>query len=747
MDTFIYVVLGLLCCLAIIDLFVGVSNDAVNFLNSAVGSRSAPFWVILTVASLGVLLGATFSSGMMEVAKTGVLVPEHFTFNEVIIVFTAVMVCDVLLLNTFNSLGLPTSTTVSIVFELLGGATALACYKVWSTGAPLTDLGLYLNSAKALAMIMAILMSVVIAFFAGLIVQYLLRLVFSFHYERVYRWVGGIFAGVSITSIFYFLVIKGAKGASFMRPEWVDWINQNTWTLLGGCFIVFAVLFQLLILLCNFNVFRVIILAGTFALAFAFAGNDLVNFVGVPLAALESSQYFAAVPGADANTFTMEQLRSGAKTPTIFLLLSGIVMVITLWFSKKAHRVIQTSINLASSSRGGKEQFGSSLPARVAVRFSLRFNDVVRQIIPKTVIDGLATRFVKKELKKGEIALPFDEVRASVNLVLAAALIATATSLKLPLSTTYVTFMVAMGSSLADGAWDRESAVYRISGVITVISGWFFTAFSAFTACAIVCTCFIMWGKGFMLFMMALALFVVIKTNFFEKKKVEEEAEEEKIEKGDKESVRDLLSTSVTQNLNATLTLFSNGLKAFLREDTHELRKLKGDAAQLFDTISVRRGEYYTMALEGGGSKVDRDARSFYYRAFTSMKEVSHGLRDQMGVAENYVANCHSPFTGLMSENIHRLSADLIDIRDNFYPDRCTKTLTLIEDAQRDFMVQIGEEKISLRKSELYLGYLLFAREIINRYMMVRLLQAELEANQLSQPKAGASTKQTPASS
>lgn len=729
MDTFILAALALLGALAIIDLFVGVSNDAVNFLNSAVGSRTAPFWVIMTVASLGVLLGATFSSGMMEVARTGVLVPEHFTFHEVIIVFTAVMVCDVLLLNTFNSLGLPTSTTVSIVFELLGGATALACWKVWSSGAPISDLGLYLNSGKALAMIMAILMSVIIAFFAGLLVQYLLRLIFSFHYEKAYRWFGGIYGGVSLTAVFYFLVIKGAKGASFMRPEWIDWIQNNTGELLMFCFAGLTIFFQLLITLLRVNIFPVIILAGTFSLAFAFAGNDLVNFIGVPLAALDSYQIFSAVEGADPMTFTMEGLRNNDGTPTIFLLSSGIVMVLTLWFSKKAHRVIRTSISLASAARGGKEQFGSSLPARVAVRGAIRLNDIVHQMIPASILKSLSLRFEKKKLAPGEVELPFDEVRASVNLVLAAALIASATSFKLPLSTTYVTFMVAMGSSLADGAWDRESAVYRISGVLTVISGWFLTAFSAFTVCGTICMLFISWGEPLQITLMLLALFVVIRTNFFSKEaKEEKDEDEERIDKGDKASIGELLTVSVNDNLNATLTLFSEGLHAFLDENDARLRELKGDAAQLFDTITVRRGEYYNMALEGGGTKADRDARNFYYRAFTSMKEVSHALRDQMGVAQNYVANSHSPFEGQMRENINALAKQLIDIRDNFVPASCTQTLEFIDEAQRNFMVQIGEEKISLRKSELYLGYLLFAREVLNRYMMVKLLQAELEA-------------------
>lgn len=735
MDIFLYTALALLAALAICDLYVGVSNDAVNFLNSAVGSRAAPFWIIMTVASAGVLFGATFSSGLMEVAKTGVFMPEMLTFDEILVICVAVMVTDVLLLNTFNSFGLPTSTTVSIIFELLGGAVAMACYKVWVNGAPLTELGMYINSGKALVMIMAILISVIIAFFSGLVVQYVLRVVFSFKYQNVYRWLGGVFGGAAITSILYFLVMKGAKGASFMQPEWIAWINDNTSMIILTSFAATSVFFQVLITALRVNIFPIIILSGTFALAFAFAGNDLVNFIGVPLAALDSYHIIEAAGVEDTSTYLMGELRNVTVTPTIYLALSGLVMVLTLWFSKKAHRVIRTSINLSSTARGGKEQFGSSLPARVMVRGALRFNDVVHQILPSSIFDALGTRFEKPKLKKGEVELPFDEVRASVNLVLAAALIASATSLKLPLSTTYVTFMVAMGSSLADGAWDRESAVYRISGVLTVISGWFLTAFTAFISCAAACTLFIFWGEAAMIIGMLLALFVIIRSNFFTKDTEEHQVVQSQLDRGDKDSIRRLLTNSVDQYLDRTLNLFSKGLKSFLNEDSGSLKTLKGEAVSLFDEVMVRRGEYYEMALEGGNdpakdSKQDRDARNFYYRAFTSMKEVSHSLRDQLGVAENYVLNCHSPFKGRMRDNTEMLAADLDRLRREFSPERCAKILRFIEDAQRDFMVQIGEEQISLRKSELYLGYLLCAREALNRYMMVKLLQSELEGEE-----------------
>lgn len=731
MEQYYLVLLAFLGVIAVIDLFVGVSNDAVNFLNSALGCRISSFRTTLWVASIGVLAGATFSSGMMEIARSGVFHPQLFTFSELMIVFFAVMVADVILLDAFNSLGLPTSTTVSIVFELMGAAFAAALFKLIDAGAPLSDVADYINSSKSLGIVSGILISVVVAFISGAVVQYLARLVFTFKFEKAYRRIGAIYGGIALTAIIYFLVMKGAKGASFMRPEWIQWINANTAVILFSLFTGLTVLFQVLITVFRVNIFKIIILAGTFSLAFAFAGNDLVNFVGVPLAAWDSWKEWQASGAAD-NAFMMGGLLKPSTAPTAFLLLSGFVMVLTLWFSKKAHRVIRTSISLASSARGGKEQFGSSLPARIVVRSAIRFNNLAHQIIPASVIKSLATRFEKKKLAPGEVELPFDEIRASVNLVLAAALIASATSLKLPLSTTYVTFMVAMGSSLADGAWDRESAVYRISGVLTVISGWFMTAFTAFTACGLICMLFISWGEPLQLIMMVLALIVVIRTNFFVKEE-DETPDHERIDRGDKASIRDLLTESVNDNLNATLTLYAQGLQAFLDEDDQKLRELKGDAAQLFDFITMRRGEYYNMALEGGGSRSDRDARNFYYRAFTSMKEVSHSLRDQIGVAQNYVANSHSPFTGRMRDNIKTLSKRLIMIRDNFVPANCTQALELIDEAQRDFMTQIGEEKISLRKSELYLGYLLFAREVLNRYMMVKLLQSELEAGLAAQ--------------
>ena len=729
MDTFILAALALLGALAVIDLFVGVSNDAVNFLNSAVGSRTAPFWVIMTVASLGVLLGATFSSGMMEVARTGVLVPEHFTFKEVIIVFTAVMVCDVLLLNTFNSLGLPTSTTVSIVFELFGGATALACYKVWSSGAPIADLGLYLNSAKALAMIMAILVSVVVAFFAGLFVQYLLRLIFSFNYERYYKLFGGIYGGVSLTAVFYFLVIKGAKGASFMQPEWISWIDANTTELLLGCFAILTVLFQALIMALRINIFPIIILAGTFSLAFAFAGNDLVNFIGVPLAALSSYEIWSAVEGADPTTFTMEGLRHNEGTPTYFLLASGLVMVLTLWFSKKAHRVIRTSISLASSARGGKEQFGSSLPARVVVRSAIRFNNLAHQIIPASVIKSLATRFEKKKLAPGEVELPFDEIRASVNLVLAAALIASATSLKLPLSTTYVTFMVAMGSSFADGAWDRESAVYRISGVLTVISGWFLTALSASSLAAVVAVLVFWGGEAAAIILGFGAIFLLVRSNL-KTREDDVTLSDESRSVYDAAYVGQLLSKHVQKSLSETLRVLSRIHENFTADCERELTKVKASATDVFEDAIEARSVYYRMAAaEAAPSKADFDARYLYLRACTNTREVSRSLQNLAKLARDHVANRHRVGSNEITNDIGTLvnaredHADVTALRN-----RAADVITRIEDLQRRLMEAQPRGSMTIRCCEFHLSYLLVLRELVNHYEIASLLEEQIDA-------------------
>ena len=617
MEHYYIALLVFLGLLAVFDLFVGVSNDAVNFLNSALGCRIASFKTTMFVASIGVMLGATFSSGMMEIARSGVFNPQMFTFNEIMVIFFAVMVTDIILLDTFNSLGLPTSTTVSIVFELLGSALAAAAFTLLADGKSLADVAEYINSSRSLTIISGILISVAVAFVAGTVVQYIARLIFTFNFEKMYRRIGGVYAGLAITAIFYFLVMKGAKGASFMRPEWIDFMSNNTLPIVATLFVVLSIVFQLLILVANVNVFKIIILAGTFALAFAFAGNDLVNFVGVPLAALDSYNEWVA-SGAAADTFTMEGLLKPTVANTFLLLLAGLVMVLTLWFSKKAQIVIQTSINLSSSNSGEHEQFGSSLPGRMIVRASMGFGRLVNQFIPMGVKKGIDSRFEPKKLQHGETPLPFDYVRASINLVVSAVLIASATSLKLPLSTTYVTFMVAMGSSFADGAWDRETAVYRISGVLTVISGWFLTAFTACSAAAIVCVMVMMGGTYMMVALMLFVLTLLVRSNFLKSHSAEQK--ELRLKNDDCYSVRDAINDTVGVHLQHSVDLYEATVKAFLNDNESALRKIKSESADFFDMLSRERSIYYDMAQQRkSDTKLDRDARYCYYRAYTGL--------------------------------------------------------------------------------------------------------------------------------
>jgi phosphate/sulfate permease len=738
-EAFFLTILAFLAILAVFDLFVGVSNDAVNFLNSAIGSRIASFRVVMLVASLGVLTGSTFSIGMMEIARSGVLHPDMYTFNEIIIIFFAVMLTDVLLLDAFNSLGLPTSTTVSIIFELLGGAVAAAAYKVWSQSGSLRGLGAYINSEKALVIISGILISVVVAFVAGVLVQYAARLFFTFTYEKMYKRFGAVFGGMALTAIFYFLVMKGAKSSSFIKSEYIDLINANTLSILLWTFTGLTVLFQTLISLFRVNVFRLVILAGTFSLAFAFAGNDLVNFIGVPLAAYDSFTLYKA-SGIAPDVLTMGSLQNAVQTPTFLLLLAGLLMVLTLWFSKKAHRVIQTSINLGSSSRGEREQFGSSLPARVIVRLGVTFGDLLQRILPGFLLRAIDRRMEKPTPAKGEIPLPFDQVRASVNLVVASILIASATALKLPLSTTYVTFMVAMGSSFADGAWDRESAVYRVSGVITVISGWFLTAFSAFTACALVTWAVFAFGAVMALALMGFTSFLLIRSNFFSKQEKKYPSYDIGISGSpDKVQICRSVTSATVRCLNDTIELYGRGMRDMLNEDLRGLKKSKNDAATLFDEMSRLRGEYYRLALQGGDDPEEADARYCYYRTFSNMKEVAHGLRSVLRAIYDHVNNHHSVFKGVLRDNLERMLEELVSLQAYFIAydkkkqkeegdivARANESIQRLNSFQLKLLRQIDAERLSLRNSELYLGLLAFSREIINRFSLIISLQQEL---------------------
>ena len=510
-----------LFALAIVDLWVGVSNDAVNFISSAVGCKAAKLKHVLFVAAAGVFMGAAFSNGMMEVARSGIFNPSEFYFSEVMCIFLAVMVSDVFLLDLFNSLGLPTSTTVSLVFELLGAAFIVAIIKMFSGGADMDIVNL-LNTDKALVMIISIFLSVAIAFVFGLVVQWISRLIFTFHFRRNLGRKIGIFGGIAVTSIVYFMLIKGLKGTTIVSPDVKEYINNNLLQVLGGCFLFFTLLMQLLHW-CRVNVLKVVVLIGTFSLALAFAGNDLVNFIGVTLAGFDSfiTYSFNNPAGLAADQFTMESLAGAAKTPVYFLFGAGAVMVIALCTSKKALKVLQTSIDLSTQSNDENEIFGTSPIARNLVRTTTKIADAVVRATPQCVKNWVNKRFAPLE-ERQDVA--FDLVRASVNLVLGGLLIAVGTSLKLPLSTTYITFMVAMGSSLADRAWGRESAVYRVTGVISVIGGWFVTAGAAFILGALVASIMYYGGIVAMYAMIALVIYLLIHSHIkYNKKKKEEQ--------------------------------------------------------------------------------------------------------------------------------------------------------------------------------------------------------------------------------
>ena len=733
MDSIYLILLVFLAILAAIDLFVGVSNDAVNFLNSAVGSRVAPFKVVLIVAAVGVLLGATFSGGMMEIARSGVFHPSMFSFSEVMAIYFGVMVTDVLLLNAFNRLGLPTSTTVSIVFELLGAAAGVAAMKLIETGASLLAVGSFINNEKALGMISAILVSVAVAFVAGVAVQWVTRLIFTFHYDRLFKIFGGVYGGFSLAMIFYFLVMKGAKGASFMTPEIIAFFDAYTAEIVAGIFLVCSAVLQIGMTVFRLNVFRIVILAGTFALAFAFAGNDLVNFVGVPIAALDSVHLIEAA-GADASTFMMAGLQQPIPAPTLLLLLSGLIMVITLFVSKSARHVIETSVNLSSSASGDKEMFGATPPGRMVVRGSMIVGKVLHAVIPQPVWNFLDKRFEPRKLAQGEEPLPFDYIRASLNLIVSAILIASATSLKLPLSTTYVTFMVAMGSSFADRAWDRETAVYRVSGVITVISGWFVTAFSAFIAAAVVGIAVLKGGTLVSVLLMVIATAIIVKTNFMPDKKAE--AAKEKLRLASREDVRAMLNREIPKNYDNASEVFGQLVRAFNDDSEGGLRRALSRASECLDDVTQNRALYYQMAKRRG-SRDDRDARHGYYRGYTAMKEVARTLERTASLAKNHVANRHRTFPTELAAELSLLASD-IDASRAAVAAFCEKgdyeaarqafarVENRVNGATEMVLTDVSRYGLSLRGSELYLVLVQFARELVTRYGIVILLQRGL---------------------
>jgi phosphate/sulfate permease len=643
MDMFQYGIL-ILFLLAISDLIVGVSNDAVNFLNSSVGSRVASRRLILIIASLGMLAGVTFSSGMMEVARKGIFHPQFFTMPELMVVFLAVMLTDIILLDLYNTFGLPTSTTVSIVFELLGAAVAVSLLKLHQAGASLGEVVNYINTGKALTIIFGILLSVAVAFLVGAAVQFASRLIFTFEFQSRIRRYGALWGGAALAFITYFILIKGSKGASFITPETLSWIKGHTGLILLMSFLGSALLLQLLLMLTRVQILKVIVLVGTFALAMAFAANDLVNFIGVPLAGLAA--YGAAGDGGNFLGQTMEALREPVRSNTLFLLIAGAVMVVTLWLSRKARSVTKTEVNLGRQDEG-YERFESTFLSQAVVRLvSAIFKNVTRVVPPgvRTWISGRLDRSRYRPTPGPDGTVPsFDLVRAGVNLMVASALIAWATSMKLPLSTTYVTFMVAMGTSLSDQAWGRESAVYRVTGVLTVIGGWFFTAMMAFTVSSIFAVAIFHGRAVAVIAILALAVFLVVRTHLLHRRraKAEEAMEVFNLRKiKDSGAAIDVTFEHAGIFLREVAKVLDDGFEGLFESDRRKLRNAR---------MLQRRIQTWSNIIAANIFKVLRllqweDAGNTrrYAETISSLQEISESVRDVVMRAHLHVANQHA---------------------------------------------------------------------------------------------------------
>jgi phosphate/sulfate permease len=742
METYFLLIVSILILLAVSDLIVGVSNDAVNFLNSAIGSKAAPFKIIMIIAALGILFGATFSSGMMEVARKGIFHPDQFFFPEIMIIFLAVMMTDIILLDFFNTMGLPTSTTVSIVFELLGAAVAVSLIKIRASAEATSTMSQYINTSSAMIIIAGILLSVVVAFTVGMIIQYLVRILFSFNYQKTIRNFGALWGGIAISTITYFILIKGAKGSSFMEADTVAWIKENTGLILLASFAGWTVLLQLMHWVLRLNILKMVVLVGTFALAMAFAGNDLVNFIGVPLAGLDSFLHvFHGESAVDPAGFTMTALTEKVQTPTLFLLIAGLIMVLALWTSKKARSVTATEINLGRQDEG-YERFESSAVARGIVRGSVGLAIATNKIIHPVLRRFIAGRFNQQDFanQKKDAGLSFDLVRASVNLVVASALISFATSLKLPLSTTYVTFMVAMGTSLADGAWGRDSAVYRVSGVVTVIGGWFFTAFSAFTA-AFLIAFLIHWGGIYaILGLLAVAIFFFFKTHRLHRSRDEaqKKAEEltiigEEIVNG--ENVFKSCNKNIYKTLSSLAILYSNSITTLSELKRKNAKRNLKEIKELNKEIKILKNNIHKTVVKLQDH--DIDTGHFYVQSLDYLRETAHCLNYIAEPVFEYIDNNHPPLSedqkaelsdyagevNLFFSNIIQIikGADYESLDDVFNSQN--ELLEELNKIKKRQLKRIKKQEVGTKNSLLYLGMMNETKNLI--LYCVNLLKAQ----------------------
>ena len=708
------VIVIILAILAILDLIVGVSNDAINFLNSALGSKVAKKWVILTVASFGIMLGVITSNGMMEVARNGVFHPGMFTFSDIMILFVGIMLSDVILLHTFNSLGLPTSTTVSLVFELLGSSLAVAIYKIYNDPAlSFADLGQFINAGKAMVIISGILSSVVIAFTVGAILMYISRVIFSFRYAKSLKRYGAVWCGISIVGIVYFAIFKGLKSSGLITPELNHMINDN---IVVSLFIIWAVSSLLLWVMqrLGWNIMKFTILSGTFALALAFAGNDLVNFIGVPMAGIDS--YFIALESGDMNML-MTKLTEPAHVNIYFLIASGVVMIVTLFLSKDAMKVAETQLSL-SSQNDEDERFGSTKISRALVSLAIRLNDVFKMVVPKKVLDKLNTRFIP-DTSVDTSNVSYDFIRAVVNLTAASSLICLGTSLKLPLSTTYVIFMVSMGSSLADRAWGRDSAVYRITGVMVVIMGWFITALAGVTI-SFVMVLFLVWGGWIALALMVLLCGYILCHSLIFKKKEKEETSLTTDVKEVKQDTDVLYSCTqeVCNTMEQISSIYNHMLVALFTENRRLLKETKTESEQLYRQANERKHQVFKTLKKLEDMNIETG--HFHIQVVDYLTEVTKALLHCTRPAFEHIDNHHKGFTKeqiydlkLVNDGVDNIFnkinsmlrekdfSDLDDVlvmRDNLFG--------VIAEAIKHQIRRLKEEQSSTKASILYLNIL-----------------------------------------
>jgi phosphate/sulfate permease len=637
-------------------LIVGVSNDAVNFLNSAIGSKVLSFKTIMIVASIGIFIGCVFSSGMMEVARKGIFNPGEFMFSEIMIIFMAVMITDILLLDFFNSIGMPTSTTVSIVFELLGASVAMALIKIGVDNGSFSDLAIYINTSKATQIILGILLSVFVAFTIGAIVQWISRLLLSYDFKTKATWIGAVFGGIALTAISYFILMKGIKGTSYAGESFSiiggvtikDFLESNVISIIAYSSVLWSFISYVLIHFFNVDIYKVIIGVGTFALALAFAGNDLVNFIGVPIAAWQSYEAWVA-SGVAADEFSMQVLATKVATPNFLLVIAGLIMVLTLWFSKKAQRVVKTSLDLSNQGEVS-ERFNANFLSRFIVRVASNLSNLLNRILPSSVNSVIEKRFEIPEIFTKKISQnnrpSFDVIRASVNLMVAGILISFATSYKLPLSTTYVTFMVAMGTSLSDRAWGSESAVYRVAGVLNVIAGWFGTALIAFTAAGIIA--YLINISELMIAVLLFFAILLLVRNYIKgnKEKEKENTVEDILVQAESSSLQGVINESaknISKVTNRSSKIFNNVIKGLSSHDLTELKKNKDQIAKLSKEVDSLKDKLFFFIRNLDESSLS--ASNFYINLLGSLQDITQSIEYISKITHKHINNNHRKLT------------------------------------------------------------------------------------------------------